>query len=757
MSLTIRGRGPWADRLLLGGVGVAVLVFAVHRLFAFDVFWQIRAGEWIASHGIPRVDPFSYGFPGREWIEPRWLWCVLVHAIYESLGVNFLILIKALALCGVFGLLAACGGRQPRWAVAMGAALALVAGHERFMVRPELISFLGLSATLLCLERFRDSMRPIWIWPLPLLQILWCNAHTLWILGPVALWIVLAGELVQGPLARRLGLFSRGGRLHGPALRHLAAVATAASLAALVNPYGLRGVAFPFQLFRELRGDHVFSETIAEFRGPFSAAVAAWDFRTVGLATVIAISAASFLLRRRSLVASRLALWSAFLFLALEAQRNAALFGLVAGYATMLNLGQASRDPGRRATLGLVRAAARAAVAAFVVVAVPLVVTDRFYRWQGSHKRFGFGVSDHRFPIRALAFVRQAGLPTPVLHALGDGGYVLFEGGPGSAYADGRLEVYGAENLVRAFRVTWTGEGLDEEAARTGVRTVLVRNEEGYRPLLRHLEGSGGWKPVYFDPLHLIYLRDGPDTRELIERYAFEWSAPRDRVVEPPPRVAPADWLPGSWPRAPDAFADERLGSLFAGVGNYDRALRHFAAAYEEDPRDRRVRLFLALFRAAGGKDAEARRLLDRVPASYLEEPEVHELAGRIALWASNPERALASFGRARELGASEPEASLDVARAALLAGDLDTARAELAPLAAAHPDRAEVSNLLAALEMKLGRPREAVAHLERSLEIDPAQRAVYGRLAELYAALGDRARADEMARRFAEGASEPP
>ena len=132
------------------------------------------------------------------------------------------------------------------------------------------------------------------------------------------------------------------------------------------------------------------------------------------------------------------------------------LTGFVAAFVTILNLGEATRRPEATISRRYLPGVARVAVASFLVVMIPLVASDRFYRSQGSLRRFGFGVSEHRFPVRAMAFVREHGLPTPVLHALGDGGYLLFEGGPESVYVDGRLEVYGSENLERAFRVTWT-------------------------------------------------------------------------------------------------------------------------------------------------------------------------------------------------------------------------------------------------------------------------------------------------------------
>jgi hypothetical protein len=709
-----------------------LLALAIHRLFAYDIWGQIAVGQWIASNGLPTVDPFSYGFPGREWIEPRWLWCVLVFGVFSAFGVNALILLKVLLLSLAFGLFLRIGRGQPLWAVAAGMTVVLVAAYERFVVRPELLSFAALMFVVLAIERYRSSGRQRWLWALPVLQLVWCNAHTLWILGPATLWIVVVAEWIEAHLAPRVGIAGRDDTITGPRWTRLAMVAAVTSVVTLMTPYFFRGVLFPFGLFREISAGHMFSETISEIRSPFSSYFFAADFRTIGYLAVVAVSAASFVANRKRLSLSRLALWSAFLFLSVEAWRNISLFGFVAGVAVMLNLGEVARARTGRPAISIVAWGVRIVVGVFVLAMIPLVVTDRFHRSQMSHKRFGFGISDHRFPIRALAFVREAGLPTPVLHALGDGGYVMFEGGPGSAYADGRLEVYGSENLEHAFQVTWTGEGLEQETERTGVRVVLVRNDIGYRPLLRYLDRRPEWVPVYYDHLHLVYLRVGPDTAALVERLAFDWSAPPDRSTPIPRPLDAPDWLSGPWGSRPDTFADERLGSLFAGVGNYDRALTHFEAAYRDDPSEARTKMFLALFYEALGRDAEAAPMRADVPESFMQEPGVQVLAGRIALWASNPGLAVERFRTARELGSPEPEASLRLARAAMLAEEIDLAAATLDDLARTHPELAEVWNLWAVHELQLGRPWIAVEHFERSLALDSDQEHVRRRLEEI-------------------------
>jgi hypothetical protein len=726
------GPARFIDRTLLVGTGLCLLALAIHRLFAYDIWWQIAAGEWITAHGFPSVDPFSYGFPGGEWVEPRWLWCVLVHAVFSTFGVNFLILLKLLLLGISFGLFLRLGRGQPRWAVAAGMVLVLATAYERFAVRPELLSFAALLFVLIVVQRYRGGGSEAWLWVLPVLQLFWSNAHTLWILGPVTLWIVVAAEWVEARLAPRIAIVGRDDTISGARWRRLTLATAVTTAVTLINPYFLRGVIFPFGLFREISAGHMFSETISELRGPFSSYFFAADFRTFGYLAVIAVSAASFVANRKRLSLSRLALWASYLFLSIEAWRNVSLFGFVAGAIVMLNLGDAARAAAGKPAASVVAWGVRAVVGLFVLVMIPLVVTDRFHRSQLSHKRFGFGITNHRFPIRALAFVRQEGLPLPVMHALGDGGYVLFEGGPGSAYADGRLEVYDSKDMEFAFQVTWSGEGLEQEADRTGVRVVLVRNDIGYRPLLRHLERNPEWVPVYFDHLHLVYLRAGPDTAPLVERLAFDWSDPVFRSVSIPRSLDARDWLAGFGPRLPDAFADERLGSLFAGVGNYDLAFKHFESAYRTDPDDERTRMLLALFYEALGRGGEAASLNAGLPESFRQEPGVHVLGGRIALWASNPRLAVEHFLEARDLGSPEPEASLRLARAAMVADAPDLADATLSDLARTHPELTDVWNLLAVHELRKGRPWIAVEHFERSLAIDPDQAEVRRRLEEI-------------------------
>ena len=741
--------GRFGERVLTGLIFLCLLVLAIHKVVSYDVWWQIETGEWILRNGIPRIDPFSYAFPGREWIEPRWLYCVAVHLVFQNLGLNFLILGKAALLFLVFTLLFRLGEPDARWATHLGLVLSLAVVHDRFMVRPELLSYLGLALTLLSLQRYRTGGDRRWIYALPAVQLVWNNAHTLWILGPAIQWIFLAGELAQARLAPLLpARLRRGDVLSGERRRALFVVACLSSLATLVNPYVLKGVTFPFLLFTELGSGHVLGGAIQEFLGPFSPEFFGWSYRTVVYLVAIGVSAGAFLLNLERISFSRLALWAAFVVLSVRAQRNVALFGYVAGYATILNLTEYHRArAGEVTTVSLARLA-NVAVVVYMGLMIPLAASDYFYRAQGWNERFGFGLSDRKHPVRALEFVRQSGLPAPVLHTLADGGYVLFEGGEKSVYVDGRLEVYGGDLLQRAFAATFAGEEVSEEARRVGARTVLVRNDS--RQLLAALEADPEWVPVYFDHLHQVYLRVAPETGELVRRFSFDWQLPVEHRIERPARVAPRDWLEGWWSRVEDGFEAERLGSLFAGVGNYAGAQTYFERALEQYPGNARACLHLGLIYRAQGREDAARPLLARVPARFLDRADVNLFAGQVHLWAGNPADAARYFQRLIELDGFRIDYARRLARAAYRAERFDLAESTLRRMIELDPDSTVAWNSLALVLRQLGRRDEAIECLRTSLGIDSDQPEVYDLLATLLEELGDA----QEARRLRERAS---
>jgi tetratricopeptide (TPR) repeat protein len=733
--------GLLVDRIVPVLLVAAVACFAVHKIVAHDVWWQLATGEWILANGVPRTDPFSYFAPARPWIEMRWLYCITLHLIHKTFGLNALILAKTALLIATFALLWWLIPGRRRWAASLGVVCALAIAHTRFQIRPELVTYLLLVVTLLCLYRYKAAGDRRWIYSLLVVQVVWTNTHTLFVLGPAVLWIFVACEWLEARL--RSGPFHRETPpLSMDRLRPVAAVAALATVACLVNPYILEGALFPVELFREIRSGNVLDELIDEFRSPFELAGLTYFF--VSYLLVAAVSAASFWANRRRASLSLLGIWAAFFYLSVLAQRNLSLFGIVAGLTIAANLSQADEaaDLGRRVAGGIPWAA-RAASLLFVLVMVPAVASDAYYRRTDTAKRFGFGVAEHRFPIRAMAFVRREGLPVPVLNGLGDGGYVLFEGGPKSVFVDGRLEVYGAEILRDALKLLSTGEGVDALADRLGIKTCLVRytHEPG---LLQALARSSDWVPVYFDTSHVVFMRASAATRDLAERLRIDWQQPLPRNVEVPSALAAPDWLAGLWPKVAVERDQVSLGQLFVAVGNLAEAQKQFEEALSRDPGEETANLYLGLIYRATGREAEAAGRLAQIGSRVLERPAVQTLAGSIFERAGNAAAAVNAYQRAVSLGDRSLSAYAGLARAGIAANSPDVVRAALLEIVKINPNDPGAWNNLGVLAGRSGAPQDALRYFETSLRLNPNQPAVLNQVGVLRLQVGDAAAARE-------------
>jgi hypothetical protein len=618
-------------------VFLTVAVFAVHKIVAYDVWWQIAAGRWVLDHGFPATDPFSYGLPDRPWIELRWIWCVAVERLSAALGLNALVWLAAALSLGAAALVWITRPDAPLWARTLGVACAVTVAHLRFTIRPELVTFVLLAFTLLALARYRAGGAKWWIFSLPLLQIVWTNAHTLFVLGPVTIWIFAVAEWGAGigPARRLFG----GDRMPAERLWPLFAVAAASTVACLVNPWFLDGALFPLQLFSQIQSGHTLSDIISEFKSPFAYAGFTPFFLRYPL--VVAVSAAGFALNRRRMTPGTAAVWAAYLYLSTLSERNLALFGIAAGWATTLNFAE-------------VRGAAwpaRVACAALALVAIPAVATNAYYRSIDPSRRFGLGVAEHRFPIAPLELVRTERFPGRTLVNLGDGGYAIHHSGEKSVYVDGRLEVYTAEFVARTIEMFQTGRGLADVAARHDIRTVVVAyGLDGN--LFRALNRSPEWTPVYADTSHAVFVRPTEEARARAEALRVDWRAPVARDVAVPAHLAPGDPFEGLWPRVTENVGEKALGQLALLTGALDLARERYAEAHRLRPDDAEARFSLAVISRALGDDAAAARLF--TPSEARSVPTLASAATAFA-GAGSLESALEALDRAVARGDRDP------------------------------------------------------------------------------------------------------
>jgi hypothetical protein len=190
-----RAATDWIGGAACGAVIVLALALSLRKIDDFDTWWHLAAGRWIALHGaIPATDTLSHTVRGHPWIDLQWAFDLGAYLLHGLGGPTLLGVTSAigfsLAIILVLRLV------RPHVGNVLGALLVffvVLAAHDRFAVRPELLSFPLLIGMLSILEhgRMHEGRR---LWLLLPLMIVWVNVHALFVIGAFAIVCAFLGE-----------------------------------------------------------------------------------------------------------------------------------------------------------------------------------------------------------------------------------------------------------------------------------------------------------------------------------------------------------------------------------------------------------------------------------------------------------------------------------------------------------------------------------------------------------------------------------
>jgi hypothetical protein len=272
-----------------------------------DIGWHIRNGERIlATHSLPRTDPFSSTMQGQPWFAWEWLYDILLGILHRACGLNGVVWLCALLVAAIFALLL--------WQLLQrgtGLLLAILlmllaeaAATIHLYARPHIVSWLfsllwfavlnrwecwplvagrcspfavcGLPGGRIAIgeersanseqrttsvQRCEPAKVPRWIpWFFPASMLLWVNLHGGWLFGLALLGIYTFAAFVDRVRAQDSFAAIRASQR----ARAMASAFAVSAVATLVNPYGWRLHA---HIYRYL-GDRYLMNHIDEFRSP---------------------------------------------------------------------------------------------------------------------------------------------------------------------------------------------------------------------------------------------------------------------------------------------------------------------------------------------------------------------------------------------------------------------------------------------------------------------------------------------------------
>jgi hypothetical protein len=285
---------------------------------SIDFWWHLKAGELVATSGIPQTNIFAWSLPAdTPYIYQSWLGEWLFFAAYQFGGLPATVLLRNLLGLAAFALVALTAYRRSdSWKLASGAVLlALLMTINNLSTRTQNWSWLAFALLLLLLSGYvRGQLGARWLLLLPLLLAFWANAH-----GAFAIGILVAGAFAVGESLQTL--------LRWPAalawrrLRWLLLATAVLPLAALLNPQGPGIYSYVYQLLT----DAPVQELVIEWQPPTPRSLAGTFF----YGSVLALLAAFAFARRRPRISDVL-LVCGLGWLAFTGVRHIVWFGMAA-------------------------------------------------------------------------------------------------------------------------------------------------------------------------------------------------------------------------------------------------------------------------------------------------------------------------------------------------------------------------------------------------------------------------------------------
>lgn len=457
-------RLPWiAAGSAVGAIYAECLIR--YGLVNSDVWWYLKFGEVIWTQGIPKTELFSWSVHGKPVVMQEWLFQAVLYPFYRIGDLNGIRVFFSAFFAGITLVL---------WRIAKS-------------VKPDALGALALTAAFLCMfvgltprAQLYDYL--VWgvflhacatgkkLWLLPLLTIIWANAHASVIMAPLTVWLAAALPPVESEkLAWK------------PDRKKLLVVAATVTAATLCTPHGVQLWDYAVKAV----SDPAFAEHMGEWQpAPFYKPF----FRlTLLLVLVTAVWRLIF-------IKEKVSLYLAVVFAAALVSGIAQIRYLpYTGIALAVLVG-AGKETGNKTP-----ARALLVLAAGLVAAVLSIAS--FGQIAGSTEELA---RLQKSPVDAACYLKSHGYER-TLNWFNWGGYLIYADVP--VFVDGRSEVYHWDSDVfMDYMLKFKNLEIDYLADKYNPDGTVVPGGSAHD---RYFKLLPGWEEVYRDDVAVVYRRSG--------------------------------------------------------------------------------------------------------------------------------------------------------------------------------------------------------------------------------------------------------
>lgn len=470
-----------------------------------DTGYHIKTGQVILKNwSIPAHDFYSFHFPALSWTAHEWLAEVTMALLSEWAGLTGVVVFFAFVLALTHWLLYQSLKTKSDDLIlcTFVALLATATSSTHWLARPHVFSILLTVIWSHCLSRYQSENRKLFVACLPFLMLLWANLHGGFIIGLILLGIYLASEWFSLSTAKPDSAW-----IYRKRAKTLLFVLLASMAACCFNPFGFDILLFPIRV----TSDRFVMDRVTEFLSPNFHEPLPFKFMLLLLIGALAVSRSKF--GFVDVICVML-----LSYMALYSARHVSLFAIILAPVLLKALtGIASRLAGPFSTWYSTRNQNLLGIdcnlkgylwpTASLVMVMTLVATGFItYRFD-----------DKKFPVKAVEFLRRQKLEGNVFNDDEFGDYMIYAAWPTyRVFMDGRSDMYGEKFGRDYLRIANVAPGWKQTLKKYNISWVIFNTDSA---LIAALKDQPDWQSVYSDPVASIFVKNTPESLELLAKY----------------------------------------------------------------------------------------------------------------------------------------------------------------------------------------------------------------------------------------------
>lgn len=486
-------------------------LFFAHKidLTTADLGRHLKNGQMIleGQFDVLKTNFYSYTQPEFPVINHHWGSGVIFFLIFKLAGFEGLSLFYLIVSLFVFFLFFRIAQKEANSKIALLVSLLLIPlMASRTEVRPEIFSYLFTALFFWILWHWRKGqINAKWLLVLPALQLIWSNLHIYFILGPSLVVLFILDRII--------------GRLKGKILplKQPILVLILVGLASLATPFTLRGLIYPFLIFKNygyriVENQSVwFLENLGIVQNP--------NLSLFKVAFWVLVLSFVFLLvsNRRRFPLIYFVLSLTFSLMGWLAIRNFALFGFFVLPIIAYNLSFLKKFIDRNWE-------AKFAVG-FLALAIFLITFfTHQLRLPFVYNRFGLGLFQGN--NQSAQFFRDNKLRGPIFNNYDIGGYLIYHFFPEErVFVDNRPEAYSVSFFKERYIPMQQDESVWQKENQLNNFNVIFFSHHDVTPwgqnfLVERIKDPS-WIPVFIDNFAIIFLEDNQVNQPIIEKYGI--------------------------------------------------------------------------------------------------------------------------------------------------------------------------------------------------------------------------------------------